>query len=92
MTAGEMAGACIAAAILLLAAATHGWDRWHKRRTDRRFQQTARTDATVAEDVAATKAARRQQEAADDLTTCLAIWDTTPHDTPHQTRRTEDPQ
>lgn len=60
-----------------------------------RFQQTAadaaRTEATVAEDVAARKAAR-QQEATDDLTACLAIWNITPHDIPHQTRRTEEDQ
>ncbi|MFF4644916.1 hypothetical protein [Streptomyces sp. NPDC001389] len=44
--------------------------------------------------------ARAKQAAADldaaraarDLKTCLAIWNATPHDIPHQTRRTEEGQ
>lgn len=55
-----------------------------------RWQQTAadavrRDEDDVRRDLAKAKAAL-------DLTTCLAIWDITPHDIPHQTRRTEDPQ
>lgn len=99
MSPGETVGACIATAAGLYLIATYGWDAWHKRRTHRRFQATAkqaarapRTKATVAEDVANKKAAREQTEAAADLTTCLAILDITPHDIPHQARRTEEDQ
>ncbi|MFK0045471.1 hypothetical protein ACIQU4_15360 [Streptomyces sp. NPDC090741] len=98
MTAGETAIACIGAAgLLALAALAASWafDRWHKPRTTRRFQRTARqaarTEATVANDVAAAKKDRLKQ-AADDLADCLAIWDATQHDIPHQTRRTEEDQ
>lgn len=96
MSADETVWACIAAAVGLCLIATYGWDAWHRPRTIRRFQasakKAARTEVTVAEDVAAAKTAREQHEAADDMATCLAIWDITPHDIPHQTRRTEEDQ
>lgn len=41
--------------------------------------------AQAAADLDAARSAR-------DLKTCLAIWNTTPHDIPHQTRRTEEDQ
>lgn len=98
MTAGETAIACIGAAGLLsLAALAASWafDRWHKPRTTRRFQRTAkqaaRTEATVAEDAASR---RKQREVA-----LLEAWLQTPchprNTIPHQTRRsprTEDPK
>ncbi|WP_405531583.1 hypothetical protein OG592_27270 [Streptomyces avidinii] len=94
MNASETVWACLGVATGLLLIATYGWDAWHKGRTDRRFQRTARqaarTETTVAEDVAAEKRRRQQVEAAEDLSACLAIWNTTPHDIPHQTRRTEE--
>ncbi|MGW6703560.1 hypothetical protein ACWGDE_01520 [Streptomyces sp. NPDC054956] len=51
-----------------------------------RWQQTAydaarRNEDDVRRDLAKAKAAL-------DLTTCLAIWNITPHDIPHQTRKT----
>jgi len=54
------------------------------------WQQTAadaarRSEADVQADLAKARAAL-------DLTTCLAIWQATQHDIPHQTRRTEDNQ
>lgn len=98
MNASETVWACIAVAIGLLVVATTGFDRWHKPRTRRRFQrsarQAARTRADVLRDLAAAKAERDQlQKAVDraaDLATCIAIWDTTPHDIPHQRSKEED--
>ncbi|MFD5508963.1 hypothetical protein ACFWIB_14470 [Streptomyces sp. NPDC127051] len=82
MTAWEAVGACIAVAILLLAAATKGWDRWHKPRTTRRFQRTAR------------KAARADGELTADERHVFAqiIAAEYPAQIPHQTRRTEENQ
>lgn len=54
--------------------------------------ESTRTEDDVRADVTAAKADRDQLQAADDLTACLAIWDATQHDIPHQTRRTEDNQ
>lgn len=53
-------------------------------RARRRWQQTtaARTEADARADVAAVRRAR-------EIAACNAIWDLTPHDIPHQTRRTE---
>ncbi|MEU8839988.1 hypothetical protein AB0D97_12775 [Streptomyces roseus] len=87
MNASETVWACIAVAIGILVAVTTGFDRWHKPRTDRRFQKTAkqaaRTEATVAEDAADR---RKQREVA-----LLEAWLHTPchprNTIPHQTRR-----
>lgn len=85
MTAGETAIACIGAAGLLsLAALAASWafDRWHKPRTDRRFQRTAlqaaRTDGELTAD-------ERQ-------TFAQIIAAEYPAQIPHQTRRTEEDQ
>ena len=93
MSADEMVGACLAAAVGLLVIATHGWDAWHKRRARHeedleldRWQQTA-ADA-ARRDESDVKADLAKARAALDLTTCLAIWNVTPHDIPHQTRKT----
>ena len=86
MTANETACLCIFAAVALLAAAAVGYDRWHKPRTDRRFQKTARqaarTETTVAEDAAAHRERRE--------TALLEAWLQIPYHPrntiPHQTR------
>ncbi|MEW2415344.1 hypothetical protein AB0953_16735 [Streptomyces sp. NPDC046866] len=95
MTASETVFACLAVAVGLLVVATHGWDAWHRPRTRRRFQRTARqaarTRADVLRDLAAAKTERARIQAAADLADCIAIWDATPHDIPHQ-RSKEDPQ
>ncbi|MGW3321088.1 hypothetical protein [Streptomyces virginiae] len=99
MTASETVWVCIGAAAGLLLIATYGWDAWHKGHTDRRFQRTAkraacepRTEAEVQRDLDAAKADRRQVQSVLDLTDCIAIWNITPHDIPHQIRRTEEDQ
>ncbi|MFD8949410.1 hypothetical protein ACFV0B_11205 [Streptomyces xanthophaeus] len=53
----------------------------------KRWQQitAARTEADVQEDLAKARAAL-------DFATCIAIRQITPHDIPHQTRRTEEDQ
>lgn len=94
MNASETVWACIGIATGVLLIATYGWDAWHKGRTDRRFQQTAkqaaRTETDVLRDLAAAKTQRERIQAAADLADCIAIWNTTQHDIPHQTRRTEE--
>lgn len=96
MSAGGMVGACLAATVVIILVASWALNLRTRTRDRRCFQRTAkqaaRTETTVAEDVATKKASRNQNEAAEDMATCLAIWDITPHDIPHQTRRTEDPQ
>lgn len=92
MSADDWVWACIAAAVGLLLVAPAAFDVWHKRRTRRRFQATARaaarSEATVAEDVADR---RKQREVA-----LLESWLQTPchprNTIPHQTRRTEEDQ
>jgi len=92
MSAGDTALACIGVAVGLGCIAPAAFDAWHKPRTRRRFQQSARqaarTEATVAEDAANR---RRQREIA-----LLEAWLQTPcrarNTIPHQTRRTEDNQ
>lgn len=86
MTAGETAGACIAAAVGICLIASWAFDLWHRPRTIRRFQQTARHAARPEAHVRADLVAGK--EAAEDLAACIAIWDLTHHDTPHQ--RTEE--
>lgn len=49
----------------------------------------ATTGVRTEADVQADRADARR---ALDLATCIAIWDITPHDIPHQTRRTEEDQ
>ncbi|MER6778418.1 MULTISPECIES: hypothetical protein [unclassified Streptomyces] len=82
MTAWEAVGACIAAAILLLLAATKGWDRWHKPRTDRRFQRTARQAARTTGELTPDEAQTFDRIVAAEF----------PKRIPHQTRRTEENQ
>lgn len=92
MNASETVWACIAVAIGLLVVATTGFNRWHKPRTDRRFQRTARkaarTEADVRNDIAAVKARQAQIQARFDeqFEQIIAGY---PHDIPHQ--RTEEP-
>ncbi|MFE2850631.1 hypothetical protein ACFXJO_05785 [Streptomyces lavendulae] len=98
MTAHEMAGVCIAAAVGLLFIAPAAFDRWHKPRSARRFQQTARkaaraprTEADVRRDLAAAKARQARIQARFDkkFVQIVAGYQA---DIPHQTRRTEDDQ
>ncbi|MET9467399.1 hypothetical protein ABZY44_21850 [Streptomyces sp. NPDC006544] len=93
MSAWATVGSCLAGAVSLLLAATYGWDAWHKPRTTRRFQASARaavrhTEADVAEDAAGR---RKQREVA-----LLEAWLRTPchprNTIPTQTRRTEEDQ
>ncbi|MFD8144763.1 hypothetical protein [Streptomyces sp. NPDC059708] len=95
MTAGETAGACIAAAVGILCIAPAAFDRWHRPRTIRRFQRTARqaarTEADIRRDVAAGKARQAQIQARYDerFEQIVARYQA---DIPHQTRRTEEDQ
>jgi predicted RNA-binding Zn ribbon-like protein len=90
MSPGDTAIACIAATVGLACLAPAAYDAWHRPRTIRRFQytarQAARTEATVAEDAASH---RRQREIA-----LLEAWLQTPYRCriPHQNRRTEEDQ
>lgn len=88
-------GATLAVTVGLIWLASKALDWRIKRRTRRRFQRTARqaarNEADVLRDIAAARTARDRLQAAADLDTCLAIWNTTPHNIPHQ-RRKEDPQ
>jgi hypothetical protein len=92
MSPGDTAIACIYAAVELCFIAPAAFDAWHRPRTIRRFQRTARqaarTEATVAEHAASH---RRQREIA-----LLEAWLATPchprNTIPHQTRRTEEDQ
>lgn len=95
MTANETAGACIAAAVGLLCIASAAFDRWHRPRTIRRFQRTARqaarTEADVRRDIAEAKARQAQIQARYDerFEQIIARYQA---DIPHQTRLTEDDQ
>lgn len=96
MTPHETAGACIAVAIGLLLIAPAAFDRWHKPRTDRRFQRTARqaartprSEATVRRDLAKARAAR---ERAERQAFNRIIDREFPKGIPAQTRRTEEDQ
>lgn len=92
MSPADTALACIAATVGLACIAPAAFDAWHRPRTIRRFQatarQAARTEATVAEHAASR---RRQREIA-----LLEAWLATPghprNTIPHQTRRTEEEQ
>jgi hypothetical protein len=92
MSPADTALTCIAAAVGLGCIAPAAFDAWHRPRTIRHFQatarQAARTEATVAEDAASH---RRQREIA-----LLEAWLATPchprNTIPHQTRRTEEDQ
>ncbi|WP_327307948.1 hypothetical protein OG730_34750 [Streptomyces sp. NBC_01298] len=92
MSPGDWVWACIGTASGLIFLSSYGWDVWHKRHTDRRFQATAKQAARAPRDEDAVRTDLAKARAALDLTTCLAIWDITPHDIPHQTRRTEEDQ
>lgn len=85
MTATQVASAYIATVVALWWLASWALDRWHRPRTTRRFQQSARQ---AARDVASH---RRQREIA-----LLEAWLVTPYRSrnaiPHQTRRTEEDQ
>ncbi|MEW1803260.1 hypothetical protein ACIGO7_35595 [Streptomyces virginiae] len=92
MTAYDWAVVIAIGALLILASS-------YRPRSQRRFQATARaaaraprTAAEVQRDLDAAKADRQQVQAALDLGECLAIWNATTHNIPHQTRRTEDNQ
>lgn len=92
MNAYDTVWACTGIAVGLCLIATYGWDAWHKNRTTRRFQRSARqaargprTEAEVRDDLDKARAAL-------DLAECLAIWNATQHDIPHQIRRTEEDQ
>lgn len=92
MSAWDWAVVAAVAALLITAGS-------YQPRHHRRFQASARaaaraprTAAQVQRDLDAAKADRQQVQAALDLAECLAIWNATQHDIPHQTRRTEDNQ
>lgn len=76
---------CVLAASLILAWA---W-RSAAREDQIQFQQTAADAARRTEDDVLRDLAKARSEL--DLTTCLAIWNITPHDIPTQ-RRTEEDQ
>lgn len=96
MSAGDWVWACIATGAGLMFLASYGWDAWHKHRTDRRFQDSAkqaarapRDEDDVRRDLAKAKAAREQL--AFDI--AFAKITATQFPTiPHQTRRTEEDQ
>lgn len=103
MSADDWVWACIAGAVAILLLTPAAFDIWHKRRTRRRFQASAKeaarhTEADVAEDVATTKAIRQDEQAAKDLAELYKIWPDPPRgksQIPHQTRkapRTEEDQ
>lgn len=86
MNASETVWACIAVAIGILVAATTGFDRWHKPRTDRRFQRTAKQAARTEGELTPDEAQAFDQIIAAEFPTDTQI------DIPHQTRRTEENQ
>ncbi|MER7507022.1 hypothetical protein ABTX82_01535 [Streptomyces lavendulae] len=92
MTAANTVWACIAVALGILVAATTGFDRWHKPRTTRRFQATARQAARTEADVAEDAADRRKQREVALLEAWLQIPCHPRNTIPHQTRRTEEDQ
>lgn len=100
MSAVDWVWACIAGAVGLLLIATYGWDAWHKPRTTRRFQASAKeaarhTEADVQRDRAAARTTRNAVEQhAFDLTFTQIIaaeFPTIPHQT-RKARRTEEDQ
>lgn len=93
MTPWEIVGACITGAVGLIWLSFSVLDWRIRRRTDRRFQTTATQAARAPRDEDDLRRDLAKARAALDLTSCLAIWDITPHDIPHQTRgprRTEE--
>ena len=65
------------------------WAWYGAIRADRKHWQRTTAARRTEADVRAHHAKIR---AANDLTTCLAIWQATTHDIPQQTRRTEEDQ
>ncbi|MFJ7269366.1 hypothetical protein ACIQV3_22440 [Streptomyces sp. NPDC099050] len=99
MSPWETVGACIATAVGLYLIATYGWDAWHKRRPDRRFQATAKQAARAPRDEDAVRRDRAKAKAARDLVeqqafdlTFTQIIAAEFPTIPHQTRRTEEDQ
>lgn len=92
MSAGFLLGWCILSVTLAGAWSLYRLCTGQPPPDGRRFQRTAaeaarsrRTEADVRRDLDKARAAL-------DLADCLAIWDATQHDIPHQTRRTEEDQ
>ncbi|MGW6872856.1 hypothetical protein ACWGHA_11035 [Streptomyces xanthophaeus] len=85
-------------AVALIWLAFIAFDLWHKPRTTRRFQATARaaarrTEADIRADLAAAREARRLvEQQAFDIEFHKIIADEYPQQIPQQTRRTEEDQ
>ncbi|MCY0959932.1 hypothetical protein [Streptomyces sp. H27-H5] len=99
MSPAETAGACVITAVALIWLGFIAFDLWHKPRTTRRFQATARAAATwrteddVRADLAAAREARRlvEQHAFDVAFQKIIAAEYAPQ-IPHQNRRTEEDQ
>ncbi|MCY0916979.1 hypothetical protein OS965_02160 [Streptomyces sp. H27-G5] len=99
MSPGETAGACVITAVAVVWLGFIAFDLWHKPRTTRRFQATARaaatwrTEADVQADLATAREARRlvEQHAFDVAFHKIITVEYAPQ-IPQQTRRTEEDQ